>query len=194
MILPRQARDKHRENSKKSGVSLGDDDELQLNSVASLEMYWKQSAFATEGNDTAATEQRSRSKSFQDGACEEAPCILDIVHGHIILSPPQTNSPPPPKKKQALLFPLPALLAVLNLAAACGCGDCDASFCNPFWVRSRRQAYIHTHIRTLSFPSIVLLRSAGTLELCEPTNEYLSANAVVWLGSAVLLPRRACRL
>lgn len=46
---------------KKLKMEMGEDDELQLSSVASLEQYWKQSAFATEGNDTAATELRSRS-------------------------------------------------------------------------------------------------------------------------------------
>ena len=43
---------------KKLKMEMGEDDELQLNSVASLEAYWQQSAFATEGNDTAATGTR----------------------------------------------------------------------------------------------------------------------------------------
>jgi phage-related protein len=44
-------------------MEMGEDDEFQLNSIASLEQYWQQSAFATEGNDTAATELRTRSTS-----------------------------------------------------------------------------------------------------------------------------------
>lgn len=44
-------------------MEMGEDDEFQLSSIASLEQYWQQSAFATEGNDTAATELRTRSQS-----------------------------------------------------------------------------------------------------------------------------------
>lgn len=55
-------------------MEMEEGDELQLSSVASLENYWQASAFATEGNDTEATAERARSKSFQEGACWLAHC------------------------------------------------------------------------------------------------------------------------